>query len=289
MSFVGGVRDSLANSWQSSIGCAQRGTNLNLLSKGRIFSFGALKIDIFDKHLVPGTIAIMEFPMKLIVGQDGVEIETTPGVMANASSVFRCMLQPNRFAEGHGRSQTEPFVIPLEEDDLSAMRILCDIFHLRSNKIPVKDMTSDTMADLATLVDKYDCAAAIQPWPKLWLSQVLDPEECLHAESMSLQEVGKWIHISCQLGFEKHFRQCTAALISRASLEDFTQGPLLLHYQKLSQTIQGRFPADGNNTPTDDNRRHRRYSNRRYRGVPSVMLRTYRRPQNRKPLHVSMA
>jgi hypothetical protein len=247
-------------------------------------------LDILDKHLVPGIIAsTMEFPMKLMVGQDGVEIETIPEVMANASSFFRCMLQPDRFAEGHGRSQAEPFVIPLEEDDASAMTILCDIFHLRSKKVPIKDMTSDTMADLATLVDKYDCAAAIQPWPKLWLSQVLGPEERLDVKSMSLLEVGKWIHISCQLGFEEHFRQCTAALISRASHEDFAQGPLLLEYQKLSQTIQRRFPVDRYNTPTDDNRRHRRDSNRLYRGVPSAMLRTYRRPQNRKPLQVSMA
>lgn len=224
--------------------------------------------------------------MKLIVGQDGIEIETLPEVMANASSVFRCMLQPNRFAEGHGRSQTEPFVIPLKEDDASAMTILCDIFHLRSQKVPIKDMTPDTMADLATLVDKYDCAAAIQPWPKLWLNQVLGPTERLDVGSMSLPEVGKWIYISCQLGFEEHFHQCTAALISRASLEDFA---LLLEYQKLSQAIQGRFPADRNNSPTDDSRRHRGYSNRLYRGVLSAMLRTYRRPQNRKALQVSMA
>jgi hypothetical protein len=115
------------------------------------------------------------------------------------------MLQPNRFAEGHSRSQTEPFAILLEEDDASAMRILCDIFHLRSNKIPIKHMAPATMAELAMLVDKYDCAAAIQPWPKLWLSQVLGPQEHLDVESMSLPEVGKWIHLSCQLGFEGHF------------------------------------------------------------------------------------
>jgi hypothetical protein len=242
-----------------------------------------LKIDILYEHLGSGIIAIMEFPMKLGVGQDDVEIETIPEVMANASPVFRSMLRPNRSAEGHCTSHTEPFVILLEEDDASAMKIICDIFHLRSNKIPVEDMTSDTMADIATLVDKYDCAAAIQPWPKLWLSQVLGRRGHLGVKSMSLPEVGKWIHISSQLGFEEHFRQCTAALISRVSSKDFAQGPLLLDYRKLSQTIQGRFPAERNNTLTDDNRHHRRYSNRLYPGVPSAMLRTYRRTQNRKP------
>src|SRR5271156_3897070 len=128
----------------------------------------------------------MEFPMKLVVGPDGVEIETIPEVMANASSSFRCMLQRIRFAEGHNRSRSEPFIIHLEGDDASAMRILCDIFHLRSNKIPIEDMTSDTMADLATLVEKYDCTAAIQPWPKLWLSQALGPQEHFDVESKSL-------------------------------------------------------------------------------------------------------
>ena len=226
--------------------------------------------------------------MKLVVGQDGVEIETIPEVMANASSSFRCMLQPIRFAEGHNRSRTEPFVIHLEEDDASAMRILCDIFHLRSNKTPIRNMTSDTMAHLATLVEKYDCAAAIQPWPKLWLSQVLGPREHFDVESMSLPEVGKWIHISCHLGFEEHFRQCTAAFISRASREDFAEGSLLLEYRKLSQPVQGRFPAHRNNTPTDDNRCYRRYSNRLYPGVPSAMQQTYQRTQKGKPLQVSL-
>jgi hypothetical protein len=187
----------------------------------------------------------MEYPMKLIVGRDAVEIETVPEIMANASSVFRCMLQPNRFAEGYARSQAKPFVITLEADDPSAMRILCDIFHLRSDNVPIRDMTSDTMAELATLVDKYDCAAAIQPWPILWLRQVLGPRQHLDVKSMNLQEVEKWIHISCQLGFEEHFRQCTAALISRVSREDFDQGDLL----SQSPTIQGRFLVDRNKTP----------------------------------------
>jgi hypothetical protein len=261
---------------------------LESFEQGGDLSFTTLKIDILYEHLGSGIIAVMEFPMKLVVGQDGVEIETIPEVMANASSVFRCMLRPNRFVEGHGRSQTKPFVILLEEDDASAMKIICDIFHLRSNKIPIEDMTPDTMANLATLVDKYDCAATIQPWPKLWLSQVLGRRDHLDVGSMSLPEVGKWIHISCQLGFKEHFRQCTAAFISRASREDFAQGPLLLDYRKLSQTIQGRFPTESNNTLTDDNRRYRRCSNRLYPGVPSTMLRTYRRTQDRKPLQVFM-
>lgn len=100
----------------------------------------------------------MEWQLKLAVGLEGVEIDTVlPQVMANASPVFRRMLQPDRFAEGQNLSKTETLVVRLPEDDVSAMTILCDIFHLRSSKVPVEDMTSNTMADIATLVDKRLC------------------------------------------------------------------------------------------------------------------------------------
>jgi hypothetical protein len=181
----------------------------------------------------------MEWHLKLVVDEEGLEIDTVPQVMANASPVFRQMLQPNGFAEGQDISKTGSLVVPLPDDDASAMTILCDIFHLRSDKIPIKDVTSNTMADIATLVDKYDCAAAIQPWPKLWLTQLLDGKELEHTKRISLKEVGKWVHISCQLGFDKQFSQMTTALIFRASLKDFCEGPLLLEYRKLSQIVQG--------------------------------------------------
>ena len=184
----------------------------------------------------------MEWQLKLAVGPEGVEIDTIPQVMANASPVFRRMLQPDRFAEGQNLSKAESLVVRLPEDDVSAMTILCDIFHLRSSKVPIKDVTSNTMADIATLVDKYDCAAAIQPWPRIWLAQVLDGQELKSIENMRLWEVGKWIHISCHLGFAEQFNQLTSTFIRRASHKDF-QGLLLLHYKKLSQAVQGRDSA----------------------------------------------
>jgi hypothetical protein len=193
----------------------------------------------------------MEWQLKLAVGLEGVEIDTLPQVMANASPVFRRMLQPDRFAEGQNLSKTDSLVVRLPEDDVSAMTTLCDIFHLRSNKIPVEDVTSNTLADIATLVDKYDCAAAIQPWPRIWLAQVLDRQELEGIEDMGLGEVGKWIHISCHLGFAEQFNQLTSTFIRRVSHKDFCQGPLLLHYKKLSQAVQGtRDSALGTRLPS---------------------------------------
>jgi hypothetical protein len=185
----------------------------------------------------------MEWQLKLAVGLEGVEIDTIPQVMANASPVFRRMFQPDRFAEGQNLSKTGSLVVRLPEDDVSAMTILCDIFHLRSSKVPVEDVASNTMADIATLVDKYDCAAAIQPWPRIWLAQVLGRQELKGIEDMGLGEVGKWIHISYHLGFAEQFNQFTSTFIRRA------QGPLLLHYQKLSPAIQGKDSALGTRLP----------------------------------------
>ena len=190
--------------------------------------------------ILPRYIAIMEWQLTLLVGEEGHEIDTVPQVMANASPIFRGMLQPKGFVEGQDMSKTGSIVVRLPEDNVSAMTILCDIFHLRSGKIPIKDVTSDTMADIATLVDKYDCAAAIQPWPKLWLAQLLDGPELKDTKGMSLGEVGKWVHISCHLGYDELFSQMTSTLIRRASHQDLCQGPLLLDYRKLSQIIQGR-------------------------------------------------
>lgn len=183
----------------------------------------------------------MECLLTLKVGQEGEEQEilTVPQIMANASPVFRSMLQPGRFAEGQSLPNAEPFVIPLPDDNPQALVILCDVFHLRSSEVPVKHMTSDTMAEIATLADKYDCAAAVQPWPTLWLAEMMSRKELQDYQSLSLAEVSKWIHISCQLGLAKQFTRLTSALVCRANSTDFSQGPLLLNFQKLSQKIQG--------------------------------------------------
>jgi hypothetical protein len=95
------------------------------------------------------------------------------------------------------------------------------------------------MAELATLVDKYDCATAIQPWPDIWKDQETIQEETAIVESMQFSDLGKWIHISAQLGYEDLFRATTSVLISKASENDLRSGPLLLNFNKLSQTLQG--------------------------------------------------
>lgn len=168
--------------------------------------------------------------MKLVVGENdyNVKIDTVPQVMANASPVFRAMLQPERFVEGQKLMEQKPFTILLPDDEPLAMTILCDILHLRADKIPLKTMTSDLLAAFATLVDKYDCAIAIHPWPMLWLAGLkLSHNSLKEVEKMTIEELPQWIYISCHLGYSDMFRQCTSALIRKAPKFD-SHGVLFL-------------------------------------------------------------
>ena len=181
----------------------------------------------------------MDWRLELIVGHEGMRITTVPQIMANASPFFRRMLQPDGFAEGRDISKTGSITVQLPEDNAPAMAILCDIFHLRSMTVPGENVTPDNLANIATLVDKYDCAATIQPWPRIWIAQVLKTEEQMDSECMSLADVAKWIHISCQLGFDEQLGPMTAALICGAEQRDLEQSSLLFYYHKLSQKAQG--------------------------------------------------
>jgi len=181
----------------------------------------------------------MVYDVKLIVGEENTEILVSHQVMSNASPVFRQMFQQNRFAEGLGIKSNDCFPLPLPDDQADAMEIICNILHFRTNLVPRKDITSDILADLATVIDKYDCALATQPWSTIWIGQGSVRKEAANIEHMQLSEVGKWIHISAQLGYEDLFFKSTSALISRTRADDFCQDSTLLTWN-LSQTLQGK-------------------------------------------------
>jgi hypothetical protein len=73
-------------------------------------------------------------------------------------------------------------------------------------------------------------------------------EDLKSVEIMPLSELGKWTHISSQLGYKNVFFKVTSALISRATADDFGRGPLFLDFQKLSQALQGDFERQFNLT-----------------------------------------
>jgi hypothetical protein len=195
----------------------------------------------------------MDYQMKLLVGEGDsrIEIDTVPQVMANASPVFRSMLQPDRFLEGQKLLENKPFTVTLAEDDPAAMKILCDIFHLRNDRVPLKEMTPALMASIAKVVDKYDCAIAVQLWPKLWLEHSKMMPASQDFETMELHEIIGWIHISCHLGLKDRFAICTSLLLRKASKGDLYGDQQLQGFGELPGKLQGKSFSVSQSMPPD--------------------------------------
>ena len=113
----------------------------------------------------------MDPDLKLLIGRDDgikVEIIVFHQVMMNASPVFAAMLKPARYREDTRLTQDKQLELPLPEDNVETMTVLCNILHLQPRKVPTRTVTPDLLANIATIVDKYDFTRAIQPWPKIW-------------------------------------------------------------------------------------------------------------------------
>ncbi|KAL9091272.1 MAG: hypothetical protein Q9165_004906 [Trypethelium subeluteriae] len=70
----------------------------------------------------------------LLVGQGAAQknLRVHSVALKMASKVFAAMFGP-RFAEGQSLSSANPKMVPLPEDDLEALTILCHIIHLRND------------------------------------------------------------------------------------------------------------------------------------------------------------
>ncbi|KAK5021321.1 hypothetical protein LTS07_011064 [Exophiala sideris] len=99
-------------------------------------------------------------------------LRVTSKVMKLASTVFKTMLQAERFLEGWlALNEDIPPYLALPDDDPAAMTTLCRIIHSKQ-KPSYATIISDIL-NLAILTDKYDCVPAIQPWFTSCLNQEL--------------------------------------------------------------------------------------------------------------------
>jgi len=173
-------------------------------------------------------------------GEEQDRIETSHQVMANASSFFKVIAEGG-FAESVTLRTEGKLELPLPDTNVAAMQVLCDIFHLRSQHVPTGDITSDMLYEIAVLVDRFDCASAIQPWAELWRTQSKIEIELRNLEDMDLGQVAKGILISSQLGYTIPFERLTSGLIDRAQLDDFDCEPLCQYFNMLTPHIQGMY------------------------------------------------
>ncbi|KAK5734977.1 hypothetical protein LTR17_008466 [Elasticomyces elasticus] len=117
-----------------------------------------------------------------------VGLRVSSHIMSYASPVFKALLEP-RFKEGVTLAAESTVEIPLD-DNLEDMRTICNIFHMRQDKVP-QDLSAGEILRCAELCDKYNCAIAMQPFFRAWISlcvrtvaRVGDLVNCLIAASL---------------------------------------------------------------------------------------------------------
>lgn len=114
-------------------------------------------------------------------------------VLSLASPVFRAMFGPY-FKEGQAlreekyvlsrpepipapltigcRNPAKPLQLPLPDDDLSGVTILCNYLHHRHLSLP-KSPSLDLVVGVARVADKYDCTAILRPVVAAWMRPYL--------------------------------------------------------------------------------------------------------------------
>lgn len=96
----------------------------------------------------------------LVVGSQGIELRVSSHCLRAASSVFNIMFGPH-WKEGQNLCSSRPTEVRLVEDDADMMQLICCVIHHRNDDIP-HTIDGRTALRLAVVIDKYDCARAMQ-------------------------------------------------------------------------------------------------------------------------------
>jgi hypothetical protein len=105
-------------------------------------------------------------------------------ILSLASPVFEAMFSGN-FAEGQALSVNSPREVPLPDDDLQSMLLICNITHMQTPALP-KKLSIDDFANFATTCDKYQCIEAVEAWSKVWAANIFQDPVSDKFESMIL-------------------------------------------------------------------------------------------------------
>ncbi len=106
---------------------------------------------------------------------DRKKLQVHSKVLSLSSKVFSALLSA-RFKEGAQLRSTSVIEIPLPDDEAEFMEPILRALHYRSNETP-DDMSAGTLFEIAKLVDKYDCVAAMKHVSRCWLHRHLPPYE----------------------------------------------------------------------------------------------------------------
>ncbi|KAF3912165.1 hypothetical protein ABW21_db0206740 [Orbilia brochopaga] len=191
----------------------------------------------------------------LLVGQPSSperrKVLASSHILTIASSYFRALLAPDRFSEGITFQQHKNIELQMFEDDPGAVITVCNILHLQSRRIP-SSLSGDQLAEVAIVLDKYDCVDAAWAWTRLWMSgdtakvELEEDGPARGADSASGNAINlmitkekdllsKWLYIAWAFKDTAVFEMCANALswkLCEGEQEDDE------FFQRLPQSLQ---------------------------------------------------
>lgn len=184
-----------------------------------------------------------------------IHLKVASTALCIASPVFRAMLSPDRFKEGNTLASCtkngEMYTLALPDDDPDALTILCDIIHFNNFKVP-RDISTETLAGLCILLDKYVCTLAAASWIDYWFSHMpyklamdctYEKEGIQGARSREggaqLDDI-MWTFISLVVGDRQKFERFTASQIMRLISQDCMDSEQREWFERLPTRVQGK-------------------------------------------------
>lgn len=116
--------------------------------------------------------------------------------------------------EGNILATTFTVEVPLPDDDPSAMVLIFKAMHMRISSLP-SSLDIASVKQLASAVDKYDCAGPLAPMTHYWIQRRLQAIKCDLAELYELVHVT--YHVTYLLQQEELFGQVGIRLVLKAS------------------------------------------------------------------------
>jgi len=160
---------------------------------------------------------------------------------------------PDRFTEGIAFSIHKQIELHLFDDDPMAVTTVCNMLHLQSQNIP-KTLSGDELAEIAIVLDKYDCTDAVWAWTRFWMAEdsvrreleeegsTVQMEEAVPSQSninglLSKEKhvLSKWVFIAWVFRDEKVFGMCANALSWKMCAGDQEDDD---YFQRLPESLQ---------------------------------------------------
>ncbi|KAK4898062.1 hypothetical protein LTR27_004448 [Elasticomyces elasticus] len=175
-----------------------------------------------------------------------VGLRVSSHIMSYASPVFKAMLEP-RFREGLTLAAESTVEIPLD-DNLEDMRMICNIFHMRQDKVP-QGLSAGEILRCAELCDKYNCAIAMQPFFRAWIglcvrriARVGELVNCLIAASLLnykplLEIIGVQLVLMADTSINKIVEPQTEKLTAICAELDKHRGGILASIPELFEEV----------------------------------------------------